>query len=177
MMTRALLTVTRQERLRFSVEHASWGDGRPPLKSFARAGALALAIFLVLALAPPTQAQVFDDVVSTALDNDCQVLIVDRGGLPAPGGELADICNFPPPPGPTPTNTIGPSGGSITAQTRQTIDCCRSPIATASPRIINVFLRSPCKALRVQIAYTASKFVEMSHRPVALQIYGHSNRV
>ena len=115
MMTRPFPTITRHEWPGFSVERAGAGcecDDGPPRKSFARAGALALAVFLVVVLAPPTQAQSLDQAVADALANNCQKM------QPGPfGPELFFLCN--PPPGFS--TTVGPSGGSVTAQTRQAV--------------------------------------------------------
>lgn len=85
---------------------------QPILSAFRGCRALMFAMFLILAVPSWGWTQVFDSVIASALSN-CAA-----AGITTVGGSALDaICN--PVTAPTPTLSVGPSGGSVTAQTRQ----------------------------------------------------------
>src|SRR3989304_8997604 len=73
------------------------------------AGAIALSAFLLVAPAPPAQAQTFNEAIKRALDGNCAGL---KGSAASSyDGSLADICAIPP------TSSGASSGAGITLLT------------------------------------------------------------
>ena len=77
------------------------------------AGAIALSAFLLVAPAPPAQAQTFDEAIKRALDGNCAGL---KGSAASSyDGSLADICAIPA------TSSGASSGAGITLLTTQQV--------------------------------------------------------